>query len=209
MKYLLLTFFLFSFIGGLTSFSDLEKTYKIDFLPPALKVGDKAKDFRLKNVNGKMVSLKDFNSAKGFIVIFTCNHCPFAQAYESRIQELNNKFSKKGYPVIAINPNDPKIAPDDSYELMQERAKEKKYTFPYLFDEGQKVYPEFGASRTPQVYLLDKNLIVKYIGAIDDNAEEESAVKSKYVESAVLSLMKNKTIDPNFTKAIGCTIKKG
>jgi peroxiredoxin len=174
------------------------------------KVGDVATDFNLKNVDGKMVSLKDFNKAKGFIVVFTCNHCPFAKAYEDRIIALNKKYSAQGYPVIAINPNNPDKAKDDSYELMQVRAKEKGFTFPYLFDDGQKIYPQYGATKTPHIYLLqktDKGNVVKYIGAIDDNYEDESAVKQKYVENAVNALLQGKEIEVKETKAIGCTIK--
>ena len=99
------------------------------------KVGDVATGFKLKNVDNKLVSLSDYKDAKGFIVIFTCNHCPYAKAYEGRIMGLNHKYASKGYPVIAINPNDPKVEPQDSFEGMQQRAKEKGFTFPYLFDE--------------------------------------------------------------------------
>src|SRR6187551_1121107 len=95
------------------------------------KVGDKATDFKLKNVNGKQVSLADYKSAKGFIVVFTCNHCPYAKAYEQRILGLDKMYASKGYPVIAINPNDTKAVPDDSYENMVSVAKAKGYTFPY------------------------------------------------------------------------------
>lgn len=174
------------------------------------KVGDVATDFSLKNIDGKLVSLKDFNSAKGFIVIFTCNHCPFAKAYEDRIIALDKKFKPQGYPVIAINPNNPSKAPDDSFELMQQRAKEKGFTFPYLFDDGQKIYPQYGATKTPHVYLLqrtDQGNIVKYIGAIDDNYEDESAVKQRYVEQAIEALQNGKDIETKETKAIGCSIK--
>lgn len=174
------------------------------------KVGDIAIDFSLKNVNDKMVSLKDDKEAKGFIVIFTCNHCPYAQAYEDRIIALNKKYSKAGYPVIAINPNDPAKQQDDSFELMKVRAKEKGFTFPYLFDEGQKIYPQYGATKTPHVYLLQKTSKgneVKYIGAIDDNYEDAKAVKQKYVENAVDALLKNKEVPVKETKAIGCSIK--
>ncbi|WP_298150435.1 thioredoxin family protein [Flavobacterium sp.] len=174
------------------------------------QVGDYATDFSLKNVDGKMVSLKDFKSAKGFIVIFTCNHCPYAQAYEDRIVALHNKYASKGYPVVAINPNNPEKQKDDSYALMQVRAKEKGFTFPYLLDEGQKIYPQYGATKTPHVYLLQKTskgLVVKYIGAIDDNYEDETAVKAKYVEDAVEALLNNSEINVKETKAIGCSIK--
>lgn len=174
------------------------------------KVGDVATDFSLKNIDGQMVSLKDYKEAKGFIVIFTCNHCPFAKAYEDRIIALDKKFKPQGYPVIAINPNNPEKAPDDSFDLMQERAKEKGFTFPYLFDDGQKIYPQYGATKTPHVYLLqktDKGNIVKYIGAIDDNYEDELAVKQKYVEQAIEALQNGKDIETKETKAIGCSIK--
>lgn len=174
------------------------------------KVGDVATDFSLKSTDGKMVSLKDFGSAKGFIVVFTCNHCPFAKAYEDRIIALDKKYSKLGYPVIAINPNNPAKQSEDSFDKMKVRAKEKGFTFPYLFDDGQKIYPQYGATKTPHVYLLqktDKGNVVRYIGAIDDNYDDESAVKEKYVENAVNALLDNKEIAVKETKAIGCSIK--
>ncbi|ESU28318.1 thiol-disulfide isomerase or thioredoxin [Flavobacterium limnosediminis JC2902] len=174
------------------------------------QIGDIATDFSLKNVNTKKVSLADFKTAKGFIVIFTCNHCPYAKAYEDRIIALDKKYQKLGYPVIAINPNNPAIQPDDSFDLMQKRAKEKGYTFPYLFDEGQKIYPQFGATKTPHVYILEKTKagnVVKYIGAIDDNYSDEKAVKTKYVENAVDALLKWEEVPVKTTKAIGCSIK--
>lgn len=174
-------------------------------------VGDKAEDFKLKNIDGNMVSLFDYEKAtKGAIVVFTCNHCPYAIAYEDRIIELDKKFSKTGYPVIAINPNDPEIQPQDSYEKMVERAKNKGFTFPYLFDETQDVYKMYGAKRTPHVYLLNKeggNFVVSYIGTIDDNYKDESAVEKYYLANAVTALLDGSEPSPNFTKAIGCTIK--
>jgi len=173
-------------------------------------VGDKASDFSLKNVDGSMVSLSNYPEAEGFVVIFTCNHCPFAKAYEDRIIELDKKYSKKGYPVIAINPNDPEIVPDDSYEAMKVRAREKGFTFPYLVDKTQEVYRMYGATRTPHVFLLKKendNLKVKYIGTIDDNYQDASGVTNKYLENAIEALLAGKNPDPDFTKAIGCTIK--
>lgn len=174
------------------------------------QVGDVATDFALKNVNDKVVSLKDFKEAKGFVVIFTCNHCPFAKAYEDRIIAIDKKYKSLGYPVIAINPNNPDVQKDDSFDLMKKRAKEKGFTFPYLFDEGQKIYPQYGATKTPHVYLLQKTSkgnIVKYIGAIDDNYSDESAVKAKYLENAINSLLNDEEIAVKTTKAIGCSIK--
>jgi len=174
------------------------------------KIGDKATDFKLKNVDGKMVSLSDYKNAKGFIVTFTCNHCPYSVAYEDRIIALDKKYKEKGYPVIAINPNNPEISKGDDFTSMQQRSKDKGFTFPYLFDNGQKIYPQYGATRTPHVFLLNKekgNLIVEYIGAIDNNSQDADAVTEKYVENAVDALLEDKKPALNNTKAIGCTIK--
>lgn len=174
------------------------------------KIGDSATDFKLKNVDNKMVSLSDYNSAKGYIVVFTCNHCPYAKAYEDRVIALNNKYAPKGYPVIAINPNDPQVEPVDNFEGMQKRAKEKGFTFPYLFDDGQKIYPQYGATRTPHVFVLNKENgknIVRYIGAIDDNYSDVNDVSQKYVEAAVDALISGKPVAQTTTVAIGCSIK--
>lgn len=174
------------------------------------QIGDEVADFSLKNIDDKMVSLADYNDAKGFIVIFTCNHCPYAIAYEDRIIELDKQFKSKGYPVIAINPNDPEAQPKDSFDLMKVRAEEKGFTFPYLFDEGQKVYPMFGATKTPHAYLLNKEegkLVVKYIGTIDNSSRDASKVTEKYVANAVNNLLAGEEVAVKSTKAIGCSIK--
>ncbi len=174
------------------------------------KIGDVAIDFSLIGTDNQKHSLSNFPDAKGFIVIFTCNHCPYAQAYEERIVELDKKYKALGYPVVAINPNDPVVQPEDGLEMMKIRATEKGFTFPYLLDEGQKIYPQYGATKTPHVFILqkegDKN-IVKYIGAIDDNYEDASQVSEKYVEKAVDALLAGKAIEQTTTVAIGCTIK--
>ncbi|WP_299527342.1 thioredoxin family protein [uncultured Lutibacter sp.] len=175
------------------------------------KIGDTATDFKLKNIDGKMVSMADYKHAKGFIVIFTCNHCPYSIAYEDRIIELDKNYKEKGYSVIAINPNNPEISKGDDFISMQKRAKEKGFTFPYLFDDGQNIYPQYGASRTPHVFLLNKegkDLKVAYIGAIDNNYSDAEAVTEKYVEDAINALIDGEKPNPNFTKAIGCSIKK-
>lgn len=174
------------------------------------EIGDVATDFKLKNIDDKFVSLSDYKDTKGFIVIFTCNHCPYAVKYEDRIIALDKKYKKLGYPVIAINPNDPIAQPEDSFELMKVRAQEKGFTFPYLLDEGQKIYPQYGATKTPHVFVLQKEKgknIVKYIGAIDNNYEDENDVSEKFVEDAVDALLANISIKVTKTTAIGCTIK--
>lgn len=172
-------------------------------------VGDAATDFSLLNIDGKKVSLVDFSSAKGFIVIFTCNHCPFSKAYEDRIIALNEKYADLGYPVIAINPNDPESYEEDSFDNMKKRAAEKSFTFPYLVDE-KGIGQQYGAARTPHVFVLKKEggkNIVKYIGAIDDNAQDAAGASKKYVEDAVNNLINNKPVVVTSTKAIGCAIK--
>ena len=173
-------------------------------------IGDLATDFSLKNVDGKMVSLSDYGEAKGFLVIFTCNTCPYAIKYEDRIIALNKKYKSKGVPVIAINPNNPDLSPDDSFTQMKVRADNKGFTFPYVLDEGQQVFPQYGATRTPHVYLLDKTPkgnVVRYIGAIDDNYQDASKVKEKFVENAVDAMLAGREIEVTKTRALGCRIK--
>lgn len=174
------------------------------------KIGDVATDFKLKNIDGNWVSLSDYKDAKGFIVIFTCNTCPYAVAYEDRIIELDQKYADKGYPVVAIMPNNVKVKPGDSFESMQDRARSKGFTFPYLIDEKQEIYPQYGATKTPHVFILEKTKkgnVVQYIGAIDDNYKDASLVNTKYVEDAVDALIDGKEIKEKTTRAIGCSIK--
>ena len=174
------------------------------------KIGDIATDFKLKNIDDKMVSLADYNDAKGFIVIFTCNHCPYSVAYEERIVALDKDYKTKGYPVIAINPNNPESYPSDDFANMKIRAKEKGFTFPYLFDDGQKIFPQYGATKTPHVFILEKEEkgnVVKYIGAIDNNYQDATKADDTYVRKAVDALLEGKEVSVKETKAIGCSIK--
>ena len=176
-----------------------------------VKVGEKAADFKLKNVDGKIVSLSsNYKDAKGVIVVFTCNHCPFAKKYEDRIIALDKKYKALGYPVVAINPNDPAVEGEDSYENMQKRASARAYSFPYLFDETQTTAHAYGATKTPHVFILQKSgadFTVKYIGAIDDNSDDATAVKEKYAENAIDALLSGKPVATTNTKAVGCGIK--
>lgn len=179
-------------------------------LSEGYKIGDVAEDFSLKNIDGKMVSLSDYKNAKGFIVTFTCNTCPYAVAYEDRIIALDKKYATKGFPVIAIMPNNIAVNPNDNLDAMKQRANEKGFTFPYLIDKEQKVYPKFGATKTPHMFVLQKTKkgnVVKYIGAIDDNYKDASAVTTKYVEKAVDALIQGQEVEQKETKAIGCSIK--
>jgi peroxiredoxin len=195
--------FLFLIVSGLmmTMIAGAQSQYK---------AGDVAADFKLKNVKGETVSLSQFNDAKGFIVTFWCNSCPVVKKYDQRLQDINAEFASKGYPVIAINPNDKTVAPGDSFEEMQKVAKNKNYRFEYLYDETQETARAYGATNTPHVYLLSKKdgkLIVEYVGAIDNNADDASAADKKYLADAVNSLLRGDSPEVKGTKAIGCTIK--
>lgn len=191
----------FVLLVGLSAFTAHAQGYDIN---------DIATDFKLENIDGKMVSMSDYTDAKGFIITFTCNTCPYAVAYEDRVEALNKMYADKGYPVIAIMPNNTEVKPGDNLEAMAARAKAKGFTFPYLMDKGQKIYPQYGATKTPHIYILkktDKGLQVKYVGAIDDNYQDANAVTKKYVEDAVNALLKDKEVPEAKTKAIGCSIK--
>jgi len=172
-----------------------------------LAIGDTAPDFNLKNIDGKMISLASYEAAKGYIVIFTCNTCPYAVMYEDRIIDLHNKYAEQGYPVIAINPNDPSIKAGDSFEKMKERATDKAFPFAYVFDAKQEVFPAYGATKTPHVYLLDKDRVVQYIGAIDNNAQDAESVSTRYLEDAIAAVSAGKKPVLAMTKAVGCGIK--
>jgi peroxiredoxin len=172
--------------------------------------GDYVSDFKLKDVNGKLVSLAQFEAAKGFIVVFSCNTCPVVKKYEDRIIGLNEEFSKKGFPVIAINSNDKAVSPGDSFEEMKKLSASKGYKFEYLYDETQEVAKRFGATNTPHVYVLSRNddkLRVEYVGAIDNNADNGDSADKKYVAETVNDLLNGEKPDVTATKAIGCTIK--
>lgn len=173
-------------------------------------LGDAVADFRLKNVDDRSISLADYRAQKGLIVVFTSNHCPFSKAYEDRLLALDRKFASQGYPILAIMSNDPTAYEDDSFENMKTRAREKAYTYAYGIDETQSVARAFGASRTPQVYLLKQTngqFILEYVGTIDDSPQDGSTVQRRYVEEAVTSLLAGRPVQSPITKPIGCAIK--
>lgn len=177
---------------------------------PTLTPGSAAPDFELQNTDGNMVSLADYATAKGAIVVFTCNTCPYAKAYEQRILELDKKYKPLGFPVIAINPNDPEASPGDSFENMKALATSHRYTFPYLFDRGQAVTALYGARNTPHLFLITKTpegAKIAYTGAIDNDTKNESSDKIKYVEDAITALLNKQQPAVAVTKAIGCTVK--
>lgn len=174
------------------------------------QVGDKVEEFELVNVDGNMVSLSDYKDEKGVILIFDCNTCPYSKAYLERIKELHATYASQGFPVVAINPNDPKKSPGDSFDAMVKYASDKGYEHAYLQDTDQSVAKAFGASNTPHVFVLKNDngtFKVAYIGAIDNNTKDAGAADKKYVEEAVNALLKGEEPETTKTKAIGCTIK--
>ena len=175
-------------------------------------IGDLAPAFNLKNIDGKMYSfenIKDANgeSPKGYIIVFTCNTCPYAKANEGRLIELQDKYGPQGYPVVAIMPNNPEKKPGDSFEAMKSNAADKGFNFLYLIDEEQSVFPQYGATKTPEVYLLDEDRIVRYHGAIDDSVRDEEGVETRFVENAITALKNGTAPSPATTKSIGCGIR--
>lgn len=169
-------------------------------------IGDAVQDFTLKDTQGNTVGLKNYKEAKGFVIIFMSNHCPFVKKYENRLLALHREFASKGLVFIAINSNDADKQPEDSYEKMQE----KQYPFPYLHDDTQAVAHQFGAKKTPQVFLLQKKsqkIEVVYTGGIDDRYDDENAVTERYLADAIAQLLQQQPIRLNTSSVVGCGIK--
>lgn len=164
-------------------------------------------DVKMKNVDGTEKTLAQIAKPAGTLVVFTCNHCPFAKAWETRIVELGNTYGAKGIGVVAVNANDPKVAAGDSFEGMQERAKERGMQFPYVVDETSNVARAFGATRTPEAFLFDKDGKLVYHGTIDDNGEDASKVDKRYLKDALEAVTAGKDVAVKETKSIGCSIK--
>jgi len=177
-----------------------------------LAIGAQAPEFKLKNVDGKDYTLaqvasgKDGKPAAATVVVFTCNHCPFAKAYEPVLLDMAKTYADKDVAFVFINSNDPKVAPDDSYDKMQERAKEKSYTMPYLYDATQETAKAYGAMVTPHVYLLDSKQMLRYRGRVNDNKEPDK-VTTNDLTNAIDALLAGKTVETAETKAFGCGIK--
>ncbi len=206
-----MTLALFSF-GNPEPFTPQNDDFISNLEAKGVSVGDKAPNFNLKNIDGKEYSfdnIKDAtgNKPKGYVVVFTCNTCPYAQANEQRLIDLHNSYATKGYPVVAIQPNDPTMKPGDSFEAMKANAKEKGFPFLYLFDDGQEVFPKYGATKTPEVFLVDADLIVRYHGAIDDSPRDGDNVEEKFLEKAINAIDEGKDPSTTDTKAVGCGIK--
>jgi len=172
-----------------------------------LKPGDKAIPFTLPGVDGKRHTLADYANKNALVIIFSCNHCPYVRAWEDRVIQIQADYAEKGVQLIAINANDARKYPEDSFPKMKERAQEKGFNFPYLHDETQEVARAYGAERTPEVFLFDKNGALRYHGAIDDNYENPSAVRSHYLRDALNAVLAGQTPPTIETPPVGCTIK--
>src|SRR5918997_2327012 len=171
------------------------------------KPGDEAIAFELPGVDDRHHALADYADKEAVALIFTCNHCPYAQAWEDRIVQTQADYADRGVQVIAINANDPAKYPDDSFPRMKERAQEKGFNFPYLFDESQEVARAYGAERTPEVFLFGTDGTLLYHGTIDDNYEDPKAVKKHYLRDALDAALADEEPPVVETRPIGCTIK--
>jgi len=172
-----------------------------------LKAGDKALGFSLPGVDGQTHKLAEYSGSNAVAVIFSCNHCPYVRAWEDRMVQIQADYAAKGVRLVAINANDASKYPDDSFPKMKERAKEKRFNFPYLHDETQEVARAYGAERTPEVFLFDNANTLRYHGAIDDNYDDPAAVKEKYLRNALDAVLSGKRPEMSETKPVGCTIK--
>ena len=177
--------------------------------PAALAIGSTVPkaDVKMASADGRNLSIADVRGTKGTMVVFTCNHCPWAKAWASRVVELGNAYAKRGVGVIVINSNDPEAYPEDAFAVMQERSKELKMSVPYVVDATSDLARAFGASRTPEAFLFDRKGKLVYHGAIDDNAKEPEKVKARWLRDALDATTRGKAVAVQETKALGCGIK--
>lgn len=172
-----------------------------------LKIGDKAIPFALPGVDGEEHALADYADKKVLVVVFSCNHCPYVRAWEDRMVQIQADYADKGVQFLVINANDAQKYPDDSFEKMKERAQEKGFNFPYLYDETQEVARFYGAERTPEFFVFDSKGILRYHGALDDNYDDPSAVKQHYLRDALDAVLAGQTPPVQETPPVGCTVK--
>jgi peroxiredoxin len=172
-----------------------------------LRIGDKALPFNLAGVDGVNHSLGEYTGKDAVVVIFSCNHCPYVRAWEDRMVKIQNDYASRGVQLVAINANDAAKYPEDSFPNMKERAREKHFNFPYLRDESQEVARAYGAERTPEVFLFDKTATLRYHGVIDDNYDDPTAVKVKYLRDALDAVLSGTSPQTMETKPVGCSIK--
>jgi thiol-disulfide isomerase/thioredoxin len=178
-----------------------------------LAIGAKAPDFKLLGTDNKQHTLDEYFEAqkaqdapKAVVVVFTCNHCPYAKAYEPVLLNLAQEYRPRGVRFVLISSNDPQVQPEDSFELMQARAKEKEYPFPYLYDATQSTAKAYGARVTPHIFMLDSKRVLRYRGRINDN-KDQAQVTSNDLVDAMTAVLAGKPVENAATKAFGCTIK--
>jgi peroxiredoxin len=172
-----------------------------------LKINSSAPDFNLPGVDGKKYSLDSFKNKHALIVIFSCNHCPYVQAYEGRMKQIQDDYKENGVVVVAINSNEDNEYPEDSFENMKKRAEEQKFNFLYLRDDDQSVARAYDATHTPEIFLFDNERKLAFHGKIDDNWQEPNKVQNHYLRNALDELLEGKEISVPETFTIGCTIK--
>jgi peroxiredoxin len=168
-------------------------------------------DFKLKSATtNRWVSLSDYKNAKGFVIVFSCNKCPMAKFYSQRLNQMDAKYKKLGVPVLAINSMDTLAYAEESFKLMQKKAKKDQFQFPYLQDKKQNIAKEFKATHTPQAFVIWKNkagkFVIKYQGAIDDNAGEPEKIKHHFLTDAIDDLLQEKEVATPKSESFGCRI---
>ena len=173
----------------------------------ALAINDSLVPFSVKGIDGKTYSASDFKDKKALAVIFWANHCPYVQAWEDRVIQLQKEYADRGVQFVVVSSNDPAKYPEDGFEPMKERARMKGYPFPYVFDETQEVARAYGAERTPEIFLFDKEGRLRYHGAPDDNYETTTAVRHPYFRDAIEAALKGQEPTTQETKPVGCTVK--
>ena len=178
---------------------------------PALPLGapmpSAAATVKMKNVDGKPASIRDVAGQKGTLVVFTCNHCPYAKAWEKRVAELANRGSQQGIGAILINPNDPTTYPEDGFAEMQARARSLDLRVPYVVDDTSDVARAFGASVTPEAFLFAADGKLAYHGTIDDNRADPDRVTAPYLRDALAAVAAGRAPKTKATKSLGCSIK--
>ncbi len=172
-----------------------------------LQIGQSAPDFKLPGVDGKQYSLANFKDAKLLVIVFSCNHCPYVVGSEQRMIKFANDYAARGVKMVAINSNETEHHPNDSFDHMVTRAKEKNFPFAYLRDESQDVALAYGALRTPHFYVFDAQRKLRYTGRMDDNPKMESAAKTHELRDAVDAILAGKNPPIEQINPLGCNVK--
>ena len=172
-----------------------------------LEPGDKAIPFELPGVDDRSHTLTDYADREALAVVFTCNHCPYARAWEDRLVQTQADYADRSVQLVAISSNDAERYPDDGFPKMKERAREKGFNFPYLYDESQEIARAYGAERTPEIFLFDKGGTLRYHGAVDDSYDDPASVKSAYLRDALDAVLAGQEPPNSETAPVGCTIK--